>query len=326
MAGTILHGAGIISHNAADYIVSFKITVFDVNISDCTIVVVEKSHITVGRHAVQTFYCATTPIECATVAVYRSPRKEIAAVAVQFSLIGQDIAVDNYGTCYSRIKRIAFIRRVSIAHLVSKPVELAGSFDIVAVILSIILSRFKNTIYRMPASVALTETVVVVIASKLMLRWISCKHPAVFLHLVLGIGIAEVMVTYVALIVKRIAVVATGVRHSRMFCQLVGACAGRDYPFIVGILLVTILILEILLAVRSAVPVFIVAGSSGGRCHYLMVHHVVLRCLYLKLCVGTLQCQTVCRLIVYIAIIAVIIIISIKAFTITNSILQIASP
>ena len=135
------------------------------------------------------------------------------------------------------------------------------------------------------------------------------------------------MVTYVALIVKRIAVVATGVRHSRMFCQLVWASTGRDNPLTIAVLLDAILILEILLAVRSAVPVFIVAGGSGGRCHYLMVLHDVISFYFnLELCGGTHISLIVLRLIVNISIRAVIITPSIKAFTITTSIAQIASP
>ena len=130
------------------------------------------------------------------------------------------------------------------------------------------------------------------------------------------------MVTYVALIVKRITVVVTGFRHSRVLYQLVGAGTGRDNPLIVGILLDAILILEILLAVRSAVPVFIVAGSSGGRCHCPMVLHDVVRCLYLELCGGTLISCIVFRLVVNIAIIAVTIVQSIEAGAITISVLQ----
>ena len=166
MAGTILHGTLIVSHYAADYIVSFKITVFDVNSGDCSVVVAEESHTTVGRNAVQTFYCATTSIECSFVVYYRGPCKEVAAIAVQLSLIGQDVAVDNYFTYHSCIKRIAFIRSKSIVHLVCKPVELAGLVDIVTVLLCIIRSRFKNTIYRMATYVALTETIAVVFVCK----------------------------------------------------------------------------------------------------------------------------------------------------------------
>ena len=159
------------------------------------------------------------------------------------------------------------------------------------------------------------------------MRWISRNHPAVFIHLVLGGGIAEVMVADAALVVKCVAVITAGIMHSCMLYQLVGAGTGRDNPLTVGILLDAILILEILLAVRSAVPVFIVAGGSGGRCHCLMVFHDVVRCLYLELCGGTHISITVYwPLIVNISIRAVIITQSIKAFTITNSIFQIASP
>ena len=160
-----------------------------------------------------------------------------------------------------------------------------------------------------------------------MLRWISRNHPAVFLHLVLGGGIAEVMVADAALVVTCIAVITAGIRRSCTLYQLVGAGTGRDNPLIVGILLDAILILEILLAVRSAVPVFIVAGSSGGRCHCLMVFQDVVRCLYLELCGGTPNSIGVwCPLIVNISIIAVIITRSIKALTITTSIFQIIIP
>ena len=68
-----------------------------------------------------------------------------------------------------------------------------------------------------------------------MLRWISRNHPAVFLHLVLGGGIAEVMVADAALVVKCIAVITAGIRRSCMLYQLVGAGTGRDNPLTIGI-------------------------------------------------------------------------------------------
>ena len=124
------------SHNAADCNVSFKIAVLDVNPSDSTIVIVEKSHTTV-----QTFDCMTSSIEYALVVVYRSPRKEVTAVAVQFSFVGQDVAVDGDIIKYFCIKRIAFIRRISIVYLVSKPVELADIINIEAVLLIVVFCR-----------------------------------------------------------------------------------------------------------------------------------------------------------------------------------------
>ena len=85
-----------------------------------------------------------------------------------------------------------------------------------------------------------------------MLRWISRNHPAVFLHLVLGGGIAEVMVADAALVVKCIAVITAGIRRSCMLYQLVVTClylelcGGTHISILVCRLIVNITIIVII--------------------------------------------------------------------------------